>query len=111
MLLDDVKTIEVQQWLRKLNYAPGTKAKLRNLMSALFVHCKRWELYQEDNPITLVRQGTKRLHEPETLDINKIPAILSNIKPDAIRVMAAVAGGSPRRRSGRCPASFSCHRF
>jgi hypothetical protein len=33
--LEQVKTVAVEKWLRSLNYAPGTRAKIRNIMSAL----------------------------------------------------------------------------
>ena len=62
--LRDVRTIALEQWLRGLKrsdgqpLAPGTKAKIRNIMSALFNHAIRYEwLEQEKNPVTLVRQS------------------------------------------------------
>ena len=42
--LDDVKVVEVEQWLRGLDHASGTKAKIRNHLSALFSHAIRHEL-------------------------------------------------------------------
>src|SRR5215469_9182068 len=41
--LDGVKTVQVEQWLRSLVYSPGTKSKIRNVMSAVFAHAKRYE--------------------------------------------------------------------
>lgn len=55
--LNDVKAVAVEKWLRDLKGAPGTKAKIRNLMSSLFSHCIRHELYTRANPIKSVRQG------------------------------------------------------
>src|SRR5258708_5967196 len=51
VLLDDIKAVAVERWLRTLELAPGTKAKIRNLMSSLFSHCIRWEIYNKVNPI------------------------------------------------------------
>ncbi len=36
--LPDVKAVQVEQWLKSLPLAPGSKAKLRNIMSALYSH-------------------------------------------------------------------------
>src|ERR1017187_1778851 len=41
--LDDVKSVAVEKWLRGLDLAPASKAKIRNHMSALFAHCIRHE--------------------------------------------------------------------
>lgn len=67
--LGDVKTIAVEQWLRKIERANATKARIRNLMSALFNHAIRWE-FTDRNPITGpvrgagVRQSSKRERIP-----------------------------------------------
>ena len=34
----DVRTVEVEEWLHSLPYAPATKSKIRNIMSALFMN-------------------------------------------------------------------------
>ncbi len=52
--LTDVKTVAVEEWLGKLSLAAGTKAKLRNIMSAAFNHAIRHE-WLDKNPISLVR--------------------------------------------------------
>jgi hypothetical protein len=52
--LSAVKTVAVEAWLRTLLLAPGTKAKMRNIMSALFTHAMRYE-WADRNPIKLVR--------------------------------------------------------
>jgi hypothetical protein len=39
----DVRTVQVEKWLHSLQQlAPGTKAKLRNIMSAVFSHALRY---------------------------------------------------------------------
>ena len=57
--LADVKAVDVEAWLKILPLARGTKAKIRNIMSALFSHAIRWD-WAEKNPITSVRQSAKR---------------------------------------------------
>jgi integrase len=42
--LEQVKTVEVERWLRATGVADGTKAKIKCVMSALFSHAVRWEL-------------------------------------------------------------------
>lgn len=105
--LDDVKAVAVEKWLRSLMsvadptkpLAPGTKAKIRNHMSALFSHCIRHELYEKPNPITSVRQSAKRRRAPDILDVAELRAIIERIEPQAIRVMTMVAAASALRRS------------
>src|SRR6516225_9939305 len=62
----DVKAVEVENWLKTLCFkktgvplARGSKAKIRNIMSALYSHAIRWE-WGGKNPITSVRQSAKR---------------------------------------------------
>jgi len=43
LLLEEVKTVEVERWLRATDLANGTKAKIKNVMTALFSHAVRWE--------------------------------------------------------------------
>ena len=52
----EVKAVAVEQWLRSLKYANGSKAKARNIMSAVFNHAVRWE-WLGVNPIRMVRQA------------------------------------------------------
>jgi integrase len=51
LLLDQVKTVEVERWLRATDLANGSKAKIKNVMSALFSHAVRWEICSH-NPIS-----------------------------------------------------------
>src|ERR1700677_39106 len=57
--LAEVRTIQVESWLRGLPLAKSSCAKIRNLMSVLFNHACRCELFDR-NPIYLVHQGPKR---------------------------------------------------
>lgn len=58
--LDQVKAVGVERWLSSLPYAPATKAKLRNQLSCLYSHAIRHEHWKGINPITSVRQSSKR---------------------------------------------------
>lgn len=92
-LLPDVKTVAVEEWLGSLSLAPGTKAKLRNIMSALFNHAIRYE-WLEKNPITLVRQSAKREQIPVLLTVSEIRSLLSELKhPYRTMVFLAAATG------------------
>jgi integrase len=73
--LGNIKTIEVESWLRRLPLAKGSCAKIRGVMSVLFNHACRYELFDR-NPIQLVRQGAKR---------KKTPCVLT---PAEIRVLS-----------------------
>ena len=64
--LEAVRTVDVEGWLASLPYAPGTRSKIRNLMSALFNHAIRHE-WMQSNPITRVRCSAKRLRVPDVL--------------------------------------------
>src|SRR5208337_1018211 len=57
----EVKAVAVEQWLRSLKYANGSKAKARNIMSAVFNHAVRWE-WLDVNPIRMVRQADQDAH-------------------------------------------------
>lgn len=65
--LSAINAGEVELWLRSLPLARATCAKIRNLMSVVFNHAIRHQLYSH-NPIRLVRQSAKR---------RKIPVVLS----------------------------------
>jgi integrase len=97
--LDDVKAVEVERWLRGLDLANGTKAKIRNHLSALFSHAIRHELYSRLNPISSVRQSAVRERDPDTLTIKEMEATIATIGPQAIRVMVMVAATTAIRRS------------
>lgn len=76
--LSKIKPIEVESWLRQLPLARGSCAKIRNIMSVLFNHACRYELYCE-NPIHLVRQSAKRRRVPHILHVDEIKQLLNNV--------------------------------
>jgi integrase len=97
--LDDVKAVEVERWLRGLDLAPGTKAKIRNHLSSLFSHCIRHELYTQLNPIASVRQSAVRQRDPDILTVKEMQATIGHIASPIIRLMVLVAATSAIRRS------------
>jgi integrase len=70
--INEVRTVEVEAWLRGLRLAPGTKSKIRKTLGMLFNHAIRWE-FATRNPISGpvrgsgVRQSEKRERIPEVL--------------------------------------------
>jgi len=91
--LSDVKAVAVEAWLKTVNLAPGTKAKLRNLMHALYNHAMRWE-FISSNPITLVRQSAKRTRVPDVLTVEEIGKLLAELaEPWRTAVYVAVTTG------------------
>ena len=66
LLLEDIKTIEVERWLRAADVADGTKAKIKCVMSAVFSHAVRWEFCCH-NPISSgIPVGTGGQRGPST---------------------------------------------
>ena len=79
-ILPRVRAGEVELWLRHLPLARSSCAKIRNLMSVLFNHAIRHDLYDR-NPIRLVRQSAKRRGVPEVLSIAEIQLLLNVLGP------------------------------
>jgi integrase len=86
--LRDVKSVAVEEWLKSLPLTNGRKAKIRNMMHAIFNHAMRWEWYNQ-NPITRVRQSAKRSRIPVILSIVQIQALLSHLR-EPVRTMVLV---------------------
>jgi integrase len=64
--LEEIKTIEVERWLRAAEVADGTKAKIKCVMSAVFSHAVRWE-FCGHNPISSgIPVGTGGQRGPST---------------------------------------------
>ena len=91
--LSGVRTIEVESWLRRLPLAKSSCAKIRGLLSVLFNHACRYELFDR-NPIRLVRQGTKRRSAPSVLTPAEIKALLGglNLRERTLVLLAASTG-------------------
>jgi integrase len=91
--LSDIHTVAVEGWLKTVPLAPGSRAKIRNLMSTLFNHAMRYE-WTEKNPIRLVRQSAKRLSTPDVLTAEEIGQILARLSGvyQVMTFLAAVTG-------------------
>ncbi len=76
--LDQVKPVAVEEWLDGIKRARATRAKIRNLMSALFTHAMRYE-WIDRNPIKLVRQSAKRERIPDVLELGELQLLLSKL--------------------------------
>src|ERR1700680_4795121 len=91
--LSEVRTIHVESWLRTLPLAKSSCAKIRNLMSVLFNHACRYELFDR-NPIYLVRQSAKRRRPPTVLVPSEIKALVDHldIRERTLVLLAASTG-------------------
>lgn len=93
-----IKPIAVEQWLRSLEgLCGGSKAKIRNIMSAVFSHAIRFEI-ADKNPITPVRQSAKRTSVPVILDANELHRLFNELGPRE-RAMIMIEALTGIRRS------------
>ncbi len=115
--LEQVKTVEVERWLRATGVANGTKAKIKCVMSALFSHAVRWE-FCGHNPISSgvpvetggkrgpsagVRVCAKRQKSPLKLTAEQVALVLTKLKfRDQLHVPGCRVGNTSRR-TGRAP--------
>jgi integrase len=97
MYLTDVRTVDVELWLHSLTFAPGTRSKIRNIMSAVFNHAVRHE-WMDRNPITKVGTSAKRQREPDVLSPAELASLLAELGLRE-RAMVMLAGSTGLRRS------------
>jgi integrase len=82
--IDVVRTVAVEEWLRSIRRANGTKSKIRNTMGSLFNHAIRWE-FTDKNPITGpvrgsgVRQSSKRERIPDLLEVEEFQRLQAEL--------------------------------
>jgi integrase len=96
--LHAVKAVAVEEWLRALPLANGSKAKIREVFGAAFRHAIRYELYPT-NPIASVRQARKRAEEPEILEPAETAAVLRELAGiEPIRTAFLIAAVMGMRR-------------
>jgi integrase len=93
--LGEVKAPHVESWLKSLDKANPTKAKIRDTFSQAYRHGIRHEICQH-NPIAAVRQARKRSTEPSILEPSEIGAILKELEgiepARTVFLLAAVTG-------------------
>jgi len=103
--LNDVHAPEVEDWLKSLKskagkpLAPATKSKIRNQFSCLFSHAIRHRFWTELNPISSVRQGSKRQTIPDILSLGEMSTILAGLNDPIHRVAVLIAAVTGLRRS------------
>ena len=93
--LDDIKAVAVEEWLGKLqrtvgeekiDLAPGSKKKIRDVMHVLFKHAIRYE-WMDRNPIAAVRQGGERRLVPELIEVSDLSRLIFEVLSLRERVM------------------------
>jgi integrase len=100
--INEVRTVEVESWLRGLPLARGTKAKIRKTLGLLFNHAIRWE-FATRNPISGpvrgsgVRQSEKRERIPEVLSAEEFRTLKAAL-PLRERVLVCLALSMGLRR-------------
>jgi len=87
--ITQIRSLEVERWLKSLQLAPKTKANIRNLMHLLFECARRWEL-TDRNPIELVRQRIRRQQIPKRLSVEEFQKLIEELS-EPCRTMAILA--------------------
>jgi integrase len=96
--LGAVKAVAVEDWLKSLSKANGTKAKIREVFGAAFRHAMRYELFPS-NPISNVRQERKRTSNPPILEPSELAAIIRELEGvEPVRTAFLVAALTGMRR-------------
>lgn len=93
--LGAVKIVAVESWLKSIDKANDTKAKIREVFGAAFRHAMRHELHPS-NPISHVRQVRKRVTVPYILE----PAEIVTDPPSSGGCRTCENRISPRRSYG-----------
>jgi integrase len=82
-LLDHIRPMAVEDWLKNLPMAPKSKAHIRSVMHLMFECATRWELFTEKrNPIALVRVkgGSKRRQRPTIFTVDQFETVVALLK-------------------------------
>ena len=95
--LTGVRMVAVEDWLNSLSLAPGTRSKIRNILSALFSHAIRYE-WITHNPISKVCASSLRLREPDILTPEEFRRLLLELSIRD-RTIVLLAGTTGLRRS------------
>jgi integrase len=97
LYLDEIKAVDVEGWLRRLPIARSSRAKIRSILSILFNHACRYELFDR-NPMRFVRQGAKRRSAPNVLTAAEIKALMDHL-PLRERTLVLLAAATGLRQS------------
>lgn len=90
-----IRGTDVEQWLDSLDMAAGSKAKIRNIMSAIYSHAKRQGMTQF-NPISTVRQSAQRERVPDVLTPAEAKAIAEELELRELVLAVLGMGNGPR---------------
>ena len=93
--LDRIRGADVESWLDTLDLANGSKAKIRNIMSAIYSHARRHGMTQL-NPISTVRQSAQREHVPDVLTPAEARAIADGLELRELVLAVLGLGNGPR---------------
>ena len=95
--LEELPGVYVEQWLKTLKLATGTKAKVRNILSALCSHAMRYG-WMKNHPIKgKVRQSAKTTRTQATFEVEEPRALYKELGP-MYRVMLLLDAPSGMRR-------------
>jgi integrase len=88
--------VHIEEWLGGIPRSRGTRAKIRNIMSAVCSHAMRYG-WLKWNPIRSVRQSAKRERVPVPLTAQEVQALLTELKlRERVAVLLAVQTGMRR---------------
>ncbi len=91
--LSEVRTIKVEEWLKLLELAPASRAKVKAVFRQIYTHAIRYE-WLTFNPISKVRTSQKRVREKDVLEPAEFQALLEQltVRDNAMVMLAASAG-------------------
>src|SRR3984885_10762349 len=92
-LLEKIRPMAVEDWLKNLPMAPKSKTHIRSVMHLMYECATRWELFTEQrNPIALVRVkgGSKRRQRPTTLTVGEFELVVATLR-EPYRTMVQIA--------------------
>ncbi len=96
----EIKAVAVERWLGSIDdLSNGSKAKIKGIMSEVFQHAIRYGwLSDGENPISAVRQSTKRVRVTEPLEASEYRALMLEL-PQKMRVIGIAAATTGLRIS------------
>jgi integrase len=77
--LHQVRPVAVEEWLNSIQRARGTRAKIRNLMSALVHHAMRYEWAATNRSNSYVK--ARRERDPKVPELEQLQLLLSKLAP------------------------------
>jgi integrase len=92
-LLERIRPMAVEDWLKNLPMAPKSKTHIRSVMHLMYECATRWELFTDKrNPIALVRikGGSKRRQRPIILTVEQFELVVATLR-EPYRTMVQIA--------------------